>query len=360
MPTFRPDLDQIPYYDPGKPIEEVARELGIDDIVKLASNESPTEPFPEVQAAIAATTPGIHRYPETTAHYLAEALATHHSVQMDQIWVGPGTTGILVSIAMATTRAGTSAVFADPSFVVYPIGTAMSGGSSIRVALDADHRHDLVAMANAVRDDTVIVYVCNPNNPTGTHARSTDIDRLLESVPDRVLVVVDEAYAEYVTAPDYATAIPHATARDNVVVTRTFSKVYGLAGLRVGYAIGQPDTIGALRRTQVPFATTTLSQVAAIESLRHPDSVASRIKDNAIGRELLTAGLRKRELLAIDSQTNFVLFRPEGDARKFSDALLHEGVIVRPMGPWIRVSVGTDFENRRFLAALDEVMETGL
>ncbi len=174
-------------------------------------------------------------------------------------------------------------------------------------------------------------------------------------MPVDVTVVVDEAYFEYVTAPDHATAIPLALDRDNVVVTRTFSKIYGLAGLRVGYAIGNARTLRDLSRPQAPFAVTSTAQAAATEALRHQDQVAARVKENALGRDQLAAGLRGRGLLAIDSQTNFVLFRPAGDATALGNALLHTGVIVRPMGPWIRVSVGTEAENDRFLSALDEV-----
>ncbi len=177
-------------------------------------------------------------------------------------------------------------------------------------------------------------------------------------MPERVLILIDEAYAEYVTAPDYASAIPHALERDNVVVTRTFSKIYGLAGVRIGYAVGRPETLEALRRPQVPFATSTLAQIAAIEALRHPDRVVERVKENAIGRELIATELRARGLIVIDSQTNFVLWRPSGDPAATASALLHQGVIVRPMGPWIRVSVGTERENRRFLDALDIVPDT--
>ncbi|MFQ5555198.1 MAG: histidinol-phosphate transaminase [Acidimicrobiia bacterium] len=358
MPTFRPDLDQIITYDPGKPIEEVSRELGLEDVVKLASNESPVEAFPEVQDAIARAADGVHRYPETSSYYLAEALAEHHGVDRTEVWVGPGSTGILVSMALATIRPGTSSVFADPSFVVYPIGTAIGGGESIRVPLDADYRHDPHAMAGAVRDDTRVVFYCNPNNPTGTHTSGKDVAALVASVPDRVLVVVDEAYAEYAIATDYASAIPLIASHPNVVVTRTFSKVYGLAGMRVGYAIGQRATLDALRRLQLPFATTTLAQVAAIEALRHPERLAERVADNAAGRDMLTAELRARGQHAIDSQTNFVLWQTPGDAAGTAAAFLRKGVIVRPMGPWIRISVGTESENRRFSVVLDDVIES--
>ena len=355
VPTFRPDLDRIPTYDPGKPIDEVSRELGITDIVKLASNESPLGPFPAVEAVIAAATADLNRYPETTAFFLAEALAAHLGVDFDQVWVGPGSTSILTSVALATLPGGGSAIFADPSFVVYPMATALAGATPLPVPLDGDYRHDPGAMAAAVRDDTRVLFYCNPNNPTGTHSPLAAIEKLVAAVPDRVTIVIDEAYHEYVSADDYGTAIPLALERDNLIVSRTFSKVYGLAGLRVGYAVGNAATMRELKRPQAPFAVTSLAQVAAVEALRHQDEVAQRVVNNALGRDALVAGLRARRIDAIESQTNFVLYRPTGDAAAQAEALLQRGVIVRPMGPWIRVSVGTADENRRFLTTLDEV-----
>ena len=357
MPRYRADLESIPTYDPGKPIAEVARDLGIARIAEMASNECPTEPFPEVRAAIAAAAGTVHRYPETNAHYLVEALAAHHGIDADRLWVAPGSSGILSSVAIAATGPGTSVVFANPSFLVYGMVALIAGAEPIAVPLDGEWRHDPEAMAAAVRDDTNVLFFCNPNNPTGTHSPAADVDRLIDSVPDRVTIVVDEAYFEYVDAAGHASAVPLTMERDNVIVTRTFSKVYGLAGMRVGYAIGDPGTIGSLRRPQPPYATTALAQVAAIEALRHQDLVAERVAENAAGRRFLTDAMRDLGESVIDSQTNFILWEPGLDPGPTADALLEDGVIVRPMGPWIRITVGTTEENQQCISAIDGVTQ---
>jgi histidinol-phosphate aminotransferase len=357
MPAFRSDLDQIPVYRPGKPIDEVSRELGIDDIVKLASNEWPLEPFPEVIEAVAAAAADFNRYPENSVYHVVNALSAHLGVPADHIWMGAGSTELLTCIALAVGGPGTSTVFSDPSFVMYPISAALTGAEAIPVAATSVMGHDLAAMRQATRDDTSLVFICNPNNPTGSYLPIADVEAFIESVPDRTLVVVDEAYFEFVTAPDYGTAIPLAVARDNVIVTRTFSKIYGLAGLRVGYAIGQPGTLAQLRRAQVPFSVNSAAQAGALAALAHSDRLAERVSDNDLARRQMEEGLTLRGLDYVPSQTNFVLIRPVSDPQVLSDALLQLGVIVRPMGPLIRVTIGTPDENRRFLAALDEVQE---
>jgi len=354
VPTFRPDLDSIPTYVPGRPIDEVARELGLTDIAKLASNECPTKPFPEVIDAITAAASEVNRYPEDSAHDLVDALAAHHGLGVDHFWLGLGSTQVINCIALAVGGPGTSAVYAHPSFVMYPISTRIAGAEAIAVPLDAEMRHDLDAMASAIREDTTLVYVCNPNNPTGTYLPGADVAAFIEAVPDRITVVVDEAYHDYVTEPDYDSALPLVHDRDNIIVTRTFSKVYGLAGLRIGYGMGRPDTVAALRKTQVPFSTNSVGQAAAQEALRYDDRVVERAKENAIGRETIESGLAERGIEFWPSQTNFVLMRPAADAAALDAALLRQGVIVRRAGPFIRVSVGTEAENVRFLAALDE------
>ncbi len=358
MPTYRPDLGAIPVYTPGKPIDEVARDFGIEEIVKLASNECPVPPFPEVQEAIAAATATLHRYPENSAYRLVAGLAEHYGLPADNFWVSAGSTQVLGTVSLSAGGRGTSIVFAEPSFVMYGIYAIICGSESIRVPLDANHRHDLDGMLAAVRDDTTIVYVCNPNNPTGTHASADEIRRFVDAVPDRVLIVIDEAYAEFATAPDFATAIPLALQRDNVIVTRTFSKAYGLAGLRVGYAVGQPGTISMLRRTQLPFTVTTLGQVAATEALRHQEQLQRRVEDNAAGRTWLTEQLGARGVRVADSQTNFVMLLDDHDPKALAQAFMERGVIIRTLGGMIRVSVGTPAENERFIAVWDEVAET--
>lgn len=356
MPAFRKDLRSIPTYVPGKPIDEVMREYGVTDIVKLASNECPQEPFAPVQDAISAAAAEAHRYPDSGAHELTGALAAHHKVDRSNVWVGPGTSSILASIAFAMGGAGTSAVFAQQSFILYTIITAMARATAVTVPLDTEMRLDAPALAGAVRADTTVLYVCNPNNPTGTYIAPDAVSAIIEAVPGDVLVVVDEAYEEYVTDPRHATALPHALERDNVIVTRTFSKIYGLAGLRVGYAIGNPETLADLRRLQLPFATTNVSLAAALEALRHQEMVAARAKNNSIGRDHLTTGVRRLGVDCLESQTNFILIRPPGDVAALTETLLHNGVIVRQFGDLIRVTVGTEHENTRFLDTLGALL----
>jgi histidinol-phosphate aminotransferase len=355
VPTFRSDLDSIPTYKPGKPIEEVSRELGITDIAKLASNECPLEPFPEVLEAIAAAGRVANRYPEDSGYPLVQALAAHHDLPADYFWLGLGSTQLLTSIALAVGGPGTSAVYADPSFIMYPIASRMAATREIAVPLDGDMRHDLGAMLAAIGNQTTVVYVCNPNNPSATYVRGADIRAFIDAVPTRVTVVVDEAYHEYVTASDHETMLPLVRHRDNVIVTRTFSKVYGLAGLRIGYAMGDPDTIAVLRRCQIPFSANAVAQAAALAALPLHDRVADRVKVNTVGRDTIEAGLAERGLEHWPSQTNFVLFRPGAPAEQVAEALMGRGVIVRPMGGFIRVSVGTEHEVEMFLNGLDAV-----
>ncbi|NND03505.1 MAG: histidinol-phosphate transaminase [Acidimicrobiia bacterium] len=358
MPTFRNDIDSIGVYIPGKPIEDVMREYGLTDIVKLASNECPEEPFAPVQEAITAAATESHRYPDTMAHTLSTALAEHHSIDRDNILVGPGSSPILMATAQAVGGEGTSAVFAENSFLLYSIITRMGRAEAIQVPLDSEIRHDADALIAAVRDDTTVLYVCNPNNPTGTYIAPEDIDRIIAKVPGRVLVVLDEAYEEYVTAPGHRSALPNALTYDNVVVMRTFSKIYGIAGLRVGYAVGQPDTIMQLRRFQAPFAIANVSLAGALEALRHQDLVADRAKANARGRDQLAAGLDELGVAHVPSETNFILIliRPETSAVELTESMLQRGVIVRPFGDYIRVTVGTEAENVRFLETIGDLI----
>ena len=356
MLRFRPDLNRVETYTPGKPIDEVARELGIDDIVKLASNENPEPPLPSVVAVITDAAAEAHRYPDSSCYRLSRALADFHGLTPDYFWLGAGSSELLGCIALSMGGSGTSAVFATPSFAMYPIGTAVAGAEAIRVPLDANARHDLKALGNAIRQDTTVIYVCNPNNPTGTHVGSAAIESFVESTPSDRLIVLDEAYAEYATAPDYASGMSLVDRHPNVVVLRTFSKAYGLAGLRVGYAVGQPATLAMLRKPQRPFSVIQMGQNAAAASLTHTDELERRVKVNAAQRDELESALSARNLAYVPSQTNFVLFNP-ADAAAVAARLLELGVIVRLLGSSIRVSVGTARENDRFIAALDEVLE---
>ncbi len=355
MPTYRPDLEAIPLYVPGKPVDEVARELGLASIDKLASNECPTAPFPEVVEVIARAATEVNRYPDNGTFALRGALAAFHGVDPDAVWVGHGSSDLLRSIAMAVGGEGTSLVFADPSFVLYRMIALLTGSTPVPVPVTDDYGHDLGAMADAIDDTTSLVFICNPNNPTGGHLSHSEVESFIDSVPESVLVVVDEAYAEYVTADDYRSQLATAPTLPNVVVLRTFSKAYGLAGLRVGYAVGNPDVLNSVKRTQAPFAVTSVGQAAALEALKHQAALRERAVVNAYGRAYLVDALRERGYDPAPTQANFVYFIPEEPAADLGDRLLRQGTIVRVLGDGVRVSVGTDEENARFIRSLDSV-----
>ena len=356
MPTYRPDLETIPHYTPGKPIGEVARELGIDSIDKLASNECPTEPFPEVVAAIAAAGATVNRYPNSAQYELTNAIAENHGIDPSSVWVGAGSSEVLRCTALSVGGPGTNAVFAQPSFVMYRIATLVAHAEPIAVPLDDDFNHDLDAMLAAINPATTLVYVCNPNNPTGGIRSGVDVRAFIDAVDESVTIIIDEAYAEYVVDPTYESMLSVAPTLPNVLVARTFSKVHGLAGLRIGYGVGHPDLIAGLRTTQPPFAVTAPAQAAALVSLSLVDRVAERVTVNDRGRHLLTGALSSRGYRVAPSQANFVYFEPEEPANDLYGALLEQGVIVRVLGAGVRVTVGTPAENDRFLAALDKVV----
>lgn len=354
-PRYRPDLDRIHPYRPGRPIAEVAAEFGLSEVIKLASNESPEPPFPEVQEVIAAHAATLNRYPDNAKPLLVRALADHLGVPAERIWCGGASNELMLITAFAMGGPGTSSVYGWPSFSLYQIGSRAAFADDIAVPLDDRHRHDLEAMRAAIRPDTTVVYVCNPNNPTSTIVAGDALEAFIDSVPDHVLVVVDEAYAEFATDPNFRSVIPLAATRDNVMVTRTFSKVYGLAGLRVGYAITHPDSIEHFRRIQLPFTVNSLGEVAAAEALRHQHRVKERAARNAEAIEFLTTALRSRDIEVANSQTNFVYAYFGEAAKTTTQALLEQGIIVRPVIPegWLRITAGSPEENERFARALD-------
>ena len=357
MPRIRPEIESLVRYSPGLPIGEVARQFGITDIVKLASNENPLPPFPEVQVAMAGLLSGVNRYPDSGCFDLTKAVSAATGIDDDSLWFGAGSSELLTAVSRAVGGPGTSFLYGWPSFAMYPINVALGGSEGIRVPLDAMHRYDLEAMGAAARTDTTLVFVCNPNNPTGTYRSGHDIRAFIDGFPDDTLVIVDEAYAEYAVAADFESAIPIALERRNVVVARTFSKMYGLAGLRVGYMVGQPDTLSSLRPAQIPFSVNNLAQAAAIESLKYPDRVAERVTQNRAGVSFMEEAFTTRDCEWAPTQANFVWARLGPNARDIHQELLERGVIVRSLSDeWVRVTVGTEAENHRFVETFDEVL----
>ena len=357
MPSLRAGVERLPPYAGGRPIEEVAREVGLDprSVVKLASNESPLPPFPEVVDAIVAHAGSLNRYPDNGWNDVARAVGEWLEVDEKNLMFAGGSSELLRVFALALGGIGTSAVYGWPSFIIYRLASVLAGSETVEVPLTADHRLEPYALVNAIRGDTKILYVCNPNNPTGTYISSEQVKELIDAVPESVLVVVDEAYFDYVTAADYASAIPEALARPNVVVTRTFSKVFGLAALRVGYAIGQAETLIELRRAQAPFTVGTLGMIAATEAVRHTSRIRERVQANKSERERLSDELTRRQIEYVPSQTNFLYMRPS-PAAGMEEALLRRGVIVRAFDEgWLRVTIGNPEENDRFLTELDGI-----
>jgi histidinol-phosphate aminotransferase len=362
---FKPAVRDIVPYEPGKPVEEVQRELGLERVVKLASNEGPFGPFPEALDALAAAAPELNRYPDGGAYRLRVALAERHGVELDEIALGAGADGVVDCLAQVSLDAGDEIVCGWPSFPSYVIGARKLGAEPRLVPLD-DGRYDLGAILGAITERTKLVYVCHPNNPTGTMNSREELDAYFDRVPDHVLTVLDQAYFEYVDDPGYADGIEEYLKRGlRVVVLRTFSKIYGLAGLRVGYGVAPASVVTAIGKVRRAFDITSAAQVAALASLGAPGASAEverRRRLNAEGRPAVEEALREHGFDPVGpAVANFVFAEVGDDARPLFEQLLQEGVIVRPTAGFgapggIRVSVGTPEENELFREALGRVL----
>jgi histidinol-phosphate aminotransferase len=347
-------------YEPGMPMDALERELGISDIVKLASNESPIGPSPRAVEAVGAALGELSRYPDGNGYALKTALAEIHDVPRERITLGNGSNDILELLARVFVGAGDEVVFSEHAFAVYPIATQAVGGVPVVVPAVA-HGHDLDGFARAVTDRTRLVFVANPNNPTGTWVGAADLEALLGLVPENVIVVVDEAYAEYVDVQGYASLLRATGRYPNLVVTRTFSKAYGLAALRVGFGVSDPQVADLLNRVRMPFNVNSAALVAAVAALGDRAHLGRAVEVNRSGMRALTAAFDSRGLEHVPSVANFVSVRLPRPAAQIYDALLHLGVIVRPIAGYgmpehLRVTVGLPEENARFLAALDEAL----
>jgi len=327
-PRLRPVLAGLPRYVPGRPasVDEGLRTY------KVSSNENPYPPLPSVVEAIARAGTEVNRYPDLTSASLIAALAERLDVPTAHLALGTGSVGVCQQLVQAVAGPGDEVVYAWRSFEAYPIIVAISGATSVQVPLRSDEGHDLEAMAAALTPRTRAVFVCNPNNPTGAAARRAELERLLDAVPADVLVVVDEAYREFVTDPEVPDGLDLYRGRPNVCVLRTFSKAYGLAGLRVGFAVAHPAVAEALRQTAVPFGVSTVAQQAAIASLAAEDELLERVRALVAERERLANGLRAQGWALPDSQANFVWLRLGGRTQAFAAACAKAGVSVRPYG----------------------------
>ncbi|MBS0569266.1 MAG: histidinol-phosphate transaminase [Proteobacteria bacterium] len=349
-------------YDPGHDLPALRRRFGAT-LAELGSNENPLGPSPRALAAIETSLPQVYRYPDPQGGALKAALAEHLRVDLGQVALGNGSHELLMLIAQCFADAATSVVFSEFGFAVFPIATMAANARPIRVpALARDHAtmplgHDLDAMARAIRADTRIVYLANPNNPTGTWFDDSALAAFLARVPPTTLVVVDEAYHEFTSAPGLSSALRFAAAHPNLIVTRTFSKAYALAGLRVGYAVADSGVVAVIERLRESFNVNALALAAARAALGDQAHVAHGKQWNLGEREWLAQHLRARGLRVLSSQTNFVLVDFKRDAAPIERALFERGVIVRPMGGYglsefLRISVGSRVENERMLAAL--------
>lgn len=360
-----PVLKDLPTYQPGRPIEEVARELNIPaaSIIKVASNENPFGPSPFALAAMQKALAGVSLYPDGNAFYLKQKLAAKLGVGPGNLILGNGSNEIIefVAHALLDNEGGSAGniVVSQYCFAIYPIAAKMFGANVITVPAKA-YAHDLPAMVRAITPQTRIVFVANPNNPTGTLAQRDEVAQLVNDVPDNVLLVMDEAYIEFLD--DAVDLIPliRLGARKNLVLMRTFSKIYGLAGLRIGYGIGDPGFISALEKIRQPFNVNLLAQTAALAALDDVEHVRKTRANNFAGLEFFASAFRELNLECVPSHANFVLVKV-GDGGKVFDAMQRHGVIVRPMGgyqlpEWIRISIGTPSENERCLNVLKEVL----
>jgi len=360
--SFRPPVEALVPYEPGKPIEEVQRELGLERVVKLASNEGPFGPFPAALEALARCAEELNRYPDGGAYGLRAALAEHHELPFEQVAVGAGADGVIDSLLQAALGPGDELVIGWPSFPSYVIDALKLGATPVRVPL-AGHRFDLGALLEAVTPRTRIVAICNPNNPTGTMVARAELDEYFERVPEHVLTVLDEAYFEYIDEPDYPDGIEeHVKAGRRVLVLRTFSKIYGLAGLRVGYGVGPSEVVTAVNKLKRAFDVTTAGQEAALASLGGTAEVERRRFVNSEQRAAVEEILRGHGFEPVlPAVANFLYVDTGRDSAEVFQELLRLGVIVRPLGAFgapeaIRVTVGAPDENAFLAEALGRLV----
>jgi histidinol-phosphate aminotransferase len=370
-----PFLKTLPTYQPGRPIEEVARELGLPaaSIIKVASNENPFGPSPLAIAAMQKAIPSVNLYPDGNAFYLKQKLAAKLGVETTNLVLGNGSNEIIEFVSHALLSGGgtpaartgdegvaaTNIVVSQYCFAIYPIVAKMAGAAVITVPAK-DYGHDLPAMLKAITTKTRIVFVANPNNPTGTLAPREELIDFVNRVPDDVLLVLDEAYIEFLSDPVDLIPLIRLGARKNLILMRTFSKIYGLAGLRIGYGIAAPELIAALEKVRQPFNANLLAQTAALAALDDDEHVNKTRSNNFGGLEFFASAFRKLDLEYVPSYANFILVRV-GEGQKVFDAMQKLGVITRPMGgyqlpEWIRISVGTKQENEKSLAMLKKSM----
>ena len=360
MKPLKQVSDLIPYV-PGKPVEELERELGITGSIKIASNENPIGPSKLAISALQKSIGELNRYPDGDCFYLKKILAEKLGVKESNLIIGNGSNEVIEIIARTYLSDKDEAVYGEHAFIVYPIVTQAIGAGHV-VSPMPELVHDLEDFASRITDKTRIIFLANPNNPTGTIFRKSEFEKFLDRVPDNVIVIVDEAYFEYVEDKEYPDSLEYLNLGKNIVTVRTFSKIYGLAGLRVGYGIGNEEIISYVNRVREPFNVNSLAQAAAEAALDDTEHIERTKSINNTGMEYLAAEFERLGIPYIPSYTNFILMDLETDPMPVYNSLLKEGVIVRPVGGYglkshLRVSVGLEEENKRFVTALEKVLK---
>lgn len=358
----RPGIGNIKPYTPGKPIEEVERELRITGVIKLASNENPFGPSPKALEAVNKYSKDIGMYPDQNCYELTRLLAEKLDMEPENIAVGNGADELMLMTALAYVSAGDEVIISLNTYSVYEMVSRLMDASIVRVNLN-NYAYDLAAMEKAAGPKTKLIFVCNPNNPTGTMNTQKEMDVLLSKISQNAIVVIDEAYGEYVTSADYPDSLKYVRDRKNVIVLRTFSKIYGLAGLRVGYAAARPETIKYLNLVRLPFSVNRLAQVAASAALSDAAHIEKSVRNNSEGKEYLYRELERLGVSYVKTEANFILINLNDDADEAFMELMRRGVIVRPLTSFglpgsIRVTIGTPEQNKRFIAALAELVKT--
>ncbi len=362
FPLMRSCLDLIKPYIPGKPVEEVERELGLSNVIKLASNENALGPSPLAIKAMRDNAHKMNIYPDGNCYYLRDTLASKLKVKKDQLIFGNGSDEILSLLTLALISPGDEAVMVEPSFSEYDFAVRLMGGVPRLVPLTGpEFAYNFEAVLAAINDQTRIVFICSPNNPTGSHIQRADLECFLNKLPEKVLVVLDQAYIEYVSDPDHPEGLDLINQGYPLIALRTFSKIYGLAGLRIGYGIASSALIAGLNRVREPFNVNAMAQLAALASLSDTVHLKKSVALVEEGRKMLSAGLAELGLMPVPDQSNFCFIDIRVDSHLVFQALLKKGVIVRTgdifgCPSYIRVTYGTKKQNERFLSALGEVL----
>jgi len=362
LPVPRHNIEGIRPYKPGRPIEQVVRELGIKGpVIKLASNENPLGPSPRALSALRRVMPELHYYPEDSGYLLRAKLSATYKVDPVSMVLGNGSVEIIMMACLAYLDPGDELVMSDHSFMMARLGAAIMNARVVEVPT-LDYTHDLEQMLSSITPRTKIVYIDNPINPLGTIVTKDALNEFIAKVPEHVLVIVDEAYSEYITSRDYPKALDYYNQNKNVLILHTFSKIYGLAGLRIGYGFARPEIIGCLAKTRLPFNTSRSAQAAAVAALDDKRHVVRSRQNNEAGKEFLYRELKKlNKVFYLKSFANFVFINFAVDSQEIFEELQHRGVITRTVKEYnfpnaLRVSVGTPAENKRFMKALCEVV----